>query len=63
MCCGCHRHKAQKGLTRAGVDAWRARHALEPIDDAQWRRQFERARRPVGVQRTIFEILDEGPAP
>lgn len=46
LCCGCHRHKAQKGMTRDQVDQWRAKHELEPIDDAQWEKHFEAAPAP-----------------
>jgi hypothetical protein len=43
LCCGCHRHSVQKGMTRTAVDTWRAAHRLAPIPDDQWRRQFEQA--------------------
>lgn len=40
ICCGCHRHKAQRRFSRAQVNDWRAAHSLEPISDKQWVRQF-----------------------
>jgi hypothetical protein len=45
MCCGCHTHKAQRGFTRAALDAWRENHALLPATDAEWAKHEQQARR------------------
>jgi hypothetical protein len=40
LCCGCHKHKNQRGFTRRQLDDWRAEHQLEPVSDAQWKRSY-----------------------
>ena len=47
LCCGCHQHKATKGLSRVELDAWRAAHRLKPVTAQQWRKW---ARLPKPVQ-------------
>lgn len=42
MCCGCHRHKTQKGMTRVQLNDWRQSHGLTPVSDAQWKKSYAR---------------------
>ena len=40
ICCGCHKHKSQKGMSRAQLDDWRIEHHLDPVSDKQWQRSY-----------------------
>jgi len=42
LCCGCHRHKGQRGYSRRAIDRWRVDHRLPPISDEQFTRQYEK---------------------
>jgi len=46
VCCGCHRHKSQKGFSRAQLDRWRIQHELLPIEDRQWQRSYAKHATP-----------------
>lgn len=40
LCCGCHRHKNQKGFTRLQLDTWRTQHALAPVSEKTWQKSY-----------------------
>lgn len=42
LCCGCHRHRSQKGFTRVQLDTWRAQHQLPPVSDVDWTKRYAR---------------------
>lgn len=46
MCCGCHKHKSQRGFSRDQVDRWRTSHQLEAISGEQWARQYVEREEP-----------------
>lgn len=45
LCCGCHKHKAQRGFRRERLNEWRSDHKLEPITDRQWSKQYAKDER------------------
>lgn len=54
-CCGCHRHKAQRGFTRRRLNHWRTSHALAPIGDDEWEKKYAQ-----GVQPDLIDTMEEG---
>ena len=58
LCCGCHKHKAQRGLRRDRVNEWRSQHQLPPITDRQWSKQYAKDDR-VDDRPLMQQLLDE----